>query len=154
MKSRNRIILVTLCIFASQSIFALKLHAEPRSGYEYITPETRAMQDDDFANPGLLTVEHGAELFNEKYEQSDKSCADCHGEKGEKLDVKEIARYPVYDSDSKEIVSLQKRISRCRSKISDRPLETDHPDLIVLETFVRNLARGEIVDVQMVKWKS
>lgn len=106
------------------------------------------MQDDDFANPGLLTVEYGAELFNQKHVKKNQSCADCHGDEGEKLNVKEIARYPLYDSESKQIVSLQKRISQCRSKIAVQPLVTDHPDLIALETFVRNRARGEKVNVQ------
>jgi sulfur-oxidizing protein SoxA len=125
-----------------------QLHAESQSGYEYITPETRVMQDDDFANPGLLTVERGEKLFNEKHEKSNQSCADCHGEEGEKLNTKEIARYPVFDSESKEIITLQKRISRCRSTITDQSLVTDHPDLIALETFVRNRALGEKVNVQ------
>ncbi len=39
--------------------------AEPRSGYEYIKQSTRDMQDDDFENPGMLTIERGRQLFNE-----------------------------------------------------------------------------------------
>lgn len=121
--------------------------AEPRSGYEYIKPETRIMQDDDFANPGLLAVDHGEELFNQKHE-SGKACADCHGMEGEKFNKKSLARYPMYKNRTKEIITLQKRISNCRSTITDNPLVTDHPELIALETFVRNRAKGEIVNVQ------
>ena len=123
-------------------------NAETLSGYEFIKPETQAMQDDDFANPGLLTVELGEELFNEVHGKNAKSCASCHGEKGEKLNVKNIARYPVYNSKTKEIITLQKRISNCRSTVTDDSLVTDHPDLIALETFVRNRAYGEKVNVQ------
>lgn len=123
-------------------------NAETLSGYEFIKPETQAMQDDDFANPGLLTVERGEELFNEVHEKNAKSCASCHGEEGEKLNVKNIARYPVYNIKTKEIVTLQKRISNCRSTVTDESLDTDHPDLIALETFVRNRAYGEKVNVQ------
>ncbi len=122
--------------------------AEPRSGYEFITSDTREMQDDDFANPGLLTVERGEELFNQKHVSNNKSCADCHGEGGEKFNTKEIARYPVYNSKTKEIITLQKRIKNCRSTISDKTQVTDHPDLVALETFVRNKAHGEIVNIQ------
>jgi sulfur-oxidizing protein SoxA len=140
-------------IFSFSVVFTVLLsvnsvHAESRSGYEYITPDTRSMQDDDFANPGLLSVERGEELFNQKHESSNKSCADCHGEKGGKLNRKEIARYPIYNSKTKEIISLQKRISNCRSTITDKPLMTDHKDLVALETFVRNRAFGEKVNVQ------
>ena len=123
-------------------------NAETLSGYEFIKPETQAMQDDDFANPGLLTVERGEELFNEVHEKNAKSCASCHGEEGEKLNVKNIAGYPVYNIKTKEIITLQKRISNCRSTVTDESLDTDHPDLIALETFVRNRAYGEKVNVQ------
>lgn len=126
----------------------LEVNAEPLSGYEYITSETRAMQDDDFANPGLLTVEYGQQLFNQTHEKNDQSCATCHGEQGEKLDIKKIASYPVYNSNSQEIITLQKRINQCRTNITDHLLATDDPELIALETFVRNKAKGEKVNVQ------
>lgn len=140
-------------IFAVTGLSALlfvinAVHAEPRSGYEFVTSDTRAMQDDDFSNPGLLAVDRGAELFTQRYAGSNKSCADCHAEEGEKLDVKAIARYPVYNSETKEIITLQKRINSCRSTIAESPLVTDHPDLIALEAFVRNRAHGEIVNVK------
>lgn len=122
--------------------------AEPISGYEFITSETRIMQDDDFANPGLLAVDRGEELFNHKYKSSGKNCAQCHGEEGEKLNIKNIARYPLYNTKTKEIVTLQKQIKKCRSSITDKALDTDHPELLALETFVRNRAIGEKVNVK------
>ncbi len=139
----KKFLLTCVCILITNSIYA-----EPRSGYEYITKETRTIQDDDFSNPGLLTVENGSELFNKENSESNRSCASCHGEKGEKLDTKKIASYPVVNRETKEIITLQKRISRCRTATKDKPLEVDHPDLIALETFVRNLAIGEKVDVK------
>ena len=122
--------------------------AEPRSGYEFIKPETRAMQDDDFANPGMLTVDRGKELFNQQIGKSGRSCASCHGEDGENLDPKALAHYPEYDGKTKEIITLQTRISNCRSGTAENRLPTNHPDLVALETFVRNLAFGEKVNVQ------
>jgi sulfur-oxidizing protein SoxA len=124
--------------------------SEAKSGYEYIKPESRTMQDDDFENPGMLAVEKGRILFNRKQAGAGKSCAECHGEDGENLNTKNIARYPVYSEDSAEIVTLQKRISRCRDNTTDsKPLPADHPDLVDLETFVRNRASGEAVNVQV-----
>jgi sulfur-oxidizing protein SoxA len=144
MITRKILFAVLVLLLAS----AGNVYAETRSGYEYIKPATRAMQDDDFENPGLLTVERGQELFKQKQAQSGKSCASCHGEAGETLNTRAIARYPVYNDDSKEIITLQKRISTCRSGITDLPLATDHPDLLALETFARNRAKGETVNVQ------
>ena len=122
--------------------------AEPKSGYEYIKPDTRAMQDDDFENPGYLFVERGQELFNEVYEKSGKSCASCHGEAGETLNKAKIASYPVYREKSGKILTLQRRINNCRKRFAGERLETDHPDLLALETFVRNRAFGEKVNVK------
>ncbi|MBT8118660.1 MAG: sulfur oxidation c-type cytochrome SoxA [Gammaproteobacteria bacterium] len=142
MKLDNKIILIALL-----ALLTTKLYAEPVSGYEYIKPETRTMQDDDFSNPGLLAVDRGQELFNKKYE-TDKTCSDCHGKEGEMFNKKRLARYPMYRNRSNEIITLQKRIRNCQATITENPLQTDHPDLISLETFVRNRAHGEIVNIQ------
>jgi len=123
--------------------------SEPRSGIEFITDETRAMQEDEFANPGYFTVDRGLELFRQKHTKSGKSCVDCHGEEGENFNTSNIARYPLVDAESHKIITLQKRIKNCRSTISDKPVATDHPELVALETFVRHLAQGELVNVQL-----
>jgi sulfur-oxidizing protein SoxA len=43
-------------------------------------PRTRAMQDDDTANPAMLAVLDGEALWNRKIGPENKSCADCHGD--------------------------------------------------------------------------
>jgi sulfur-oxidizing protein SoxA len=119
-----------------------------KSGYEFIKAETRAMQDDDMQNPGFIAVEEGRGLFN-RSPASGKSCASCHGEAGEKLAVKNLARYPLYDKAQGGIVRLQDKIKTCREKQSGEPvLPSNHHELIALETFVRHLAFGEPVNVQ------
>ena len=140
--SNYKLYITLLLVLLTSDIFA-----EPVSGYVYIKPETQLMQDDDFSNPGLLAVDRGEELFNKKYEKG-KACADCHGADGNKFDKKRLARYPMYKNRTEEIITLQKRIKNCQSTITDTPLKTDHPDLIALETFVRNRAHGEKVNVQ------
>ena len=125
------------------------LAGEAKSGYEYIKPATRVMQDDAFGNPGLFAVERGQSLFNSRQKGAAKACAECHGKDGARLNVKNIARYPVYGKDRAEIVTLQKKISRCRTdNTGSKALPTDHPDLVALETFVRNRAIGQAVNVQ------
>lgn len=121
---------------------------EVKSGYEYIKPATRAMQDDEFENPGMFAVERGQALFNENQAGAAKACAECHGMDGVELNTRSIARYPVYDAAEDEIITLQKRISHCRDTIGSTSLQANHPDLVALETFVRNRAYGETVNVQ------
>ena len=53
---------------------------ERRSGYADIGPDTRAMQDDDTANPGMLSVLDGEALWKQKAGTENKACADCHGD--------------------------------------------------------------------------
>ena len=137
-----------VCAIASAAYIHSAGAFEAKSGYDYIKPDTRAMQDDDFENPGMLAVERGAELFSQKQPGAGKACSECHGKDGEKLDTKSLARYPVYDTNTKEIITLQERIRNCRKNTGSEPLPANHSELITLETFVRNRAFGEAVNVQ------
>ena len=70
--------------------------AERRSGYEFMSRETRAMQDDDTANPGMLWVLDGEALWSRKAGAAGRACADCHGEPDSMKGV--AARYPAFDA--------------------------------------------------------
>jgi L-cysteine S-thiosulfotransferase len=119
---------------------------EPRSGYDFIKPATREMQDDDFLNPGMLTVDEGRRLFNRKPDGGGQACADCHGADGGKLDTGNIARYPRLRDG--RLVMLQQQIGVCLTRSTGKLFPDDHPDRVALETFVRNRARGVPVNVR------
>ncbi len=122
---------------------------QPISGYDYLTPEMQAIQDDAFGNPGMLAVEVGAELF-EASAANGKSCAACHGAGGAQLDVQRIAGYPVYSTELKQPVTLRGQIIACHNKrLGGPPLDYTDEAALQLETFVRHLARGETVDVDV-----
>ncbi len=119
---------------------------EPQSGYELLSEELKQMQDDEFANPGMMTVDRGRELFQQPG-YNGKSCASCHGAEGEKLDPRRIAAYPIYDPE-RGPVTLQSQINYCYAERQEEfPMLYDADELIALETFVRHLARGEKVNV-------
>ncbi|SEA88569.1 sulfur-oxidizing protein SoxA [Thiothrix caldifontis] len=142
-------LLVSGFLLASAGNVLAEAPKPAKSGYEFVKEETRAMQDDEVENTGFIAVEQGRELFNES-PASGKSCASCHGEMGEKLDVKNLARYPIYDKALGGIVRLDDRINICREKQSgETPLPAYSAELIALETFVRHLAVGEPVNVQI-----
>jgi len=140
---RNLALIVSILLFSSSTY-----GEEILSGYHYLKPETRILQDDDFENPGLFAAENGEFLFNETQASTGKSCVDCHDASGEKLNTRAIARYPVVNPRTKDVISLQTQISRCRTRINPEPLPVNHADLLALETFVRHLAKGEKVNVQ------
>ena len=122
---------------------------EPKSGYYWLAKETREMQDDEFANPGYFTVDRGREIFRAIGENG-KSCASCHGDDGESLDPKSIAMYPKFDRPTQKPITLQGRIPACSQEhLANAPMKYDGKTAIALETFVRNLAKGELVNVRM-----
>ena len=132
------------------ALFTFSLQArELKSGYEYLTQATRDMQDDEFANPGMTAVEEGRKWFHFKG-VNEKTCASCHGENGSKLNLKKIASYPIYNKEYDKPFTLQEQINYCGEEHLDNvPYVYDCPDLVELEVFVRYLARGEKVNVDV-----
>lgn len=49
------------------------------SGWTFRTDETRALEMDDFDNPGMIFVDQGLDLWNAVDGSEGKSCASCHG---------------------------------------------------------------------------
>jgi L-cysteine S-thiosulfotransferase len=116
--------------------------AERRSGYTFMGPETKAMQDDDTANPGMLGALDGEALWNREAGVAGKSCADCHGDA--RSSMKGVAaRYPAYDKPLARPVNLEQRVNLCRARHQQAdPLPYEKHDLLALTTFVAEQSRG------------
>ena len=115
---------------------------ERRSGYAFMRAETRAMQDDDSANPGMLWVLDGDRLWNAKAGAAARACADCHGDA--RMSMRGVAaRYPAYDAARARPVNLQQRINLCRSEHQQaQPLASESRDLLALAAYVGRQSRG------------
>src|SRR5438270_8552408 len=86
-----------------------------RSGYDFASPEIRAMQDDETANPGMLWVLQGESLWARKAGAAARSCQDCHG--NAEASMKGVAaRYPAFDPVLARPLDLEQRINRCRTE--------------------------------------
>jgi sulfur-oxidizing protein SoxA len=143
----NALVPILAVLLAAMPGLQPPLAGEAVSGYDYLQPDMQAMQDDLFANPGMLVVEQGETLFSTPG-RNGKSCADCHGEDGARLDARRIARYPVYSEELKHAVTLHGQIQRCwKERLGNPPIGYRDEELLPLETFVRYLARGEPVTV-------
>jgi len=144
-----RLALRTVLMLATALLAGAAAALEPVSGYAFLTPETQAMQGDEFENPGMVTVDKGEALFREHREHEEYSCASCHGDNGEKLDLEKVASYPRYDRNLGGLVTLQDQIGQCWETNLDRfPLMYDAAELVALETYVRNKAIGERINIQ------
>jgi sulfur-oxidizing protein SoxA len=116
--------------------------AERRSGYDFMSRETRAMQDDDTANPGLLWVLEGEALWKRKVGSAGRACADCHGEA--LVRMKGVAaRYPAFDTARARPINLEQRINLCRTdQQAAPPLAYESRELLALTAYVARQSRG------------
>jgi L-cysteine S-thiosulfotransferase len=114
---------------------------ERRSGFDFMSRETQAMQRDDTANPGMLWVREGETLWNRRPSPG-RSCADCHGDAGTSMRGV-AARYPAYAEEAGRPITLEERINRCRmTRQNQTPLRWESPDLLALTAYVAHQSRG------------
>ena len=113
-----------------------------RSGYTFMGPDTRAMQDDDTSNPGMLFVLDGEALWSTKAGSAEKACADCHGDA--RSSMKGVAvRYPALDKVLARPITLDQRINLCRANHQQATaLPYESRDLLALSAFVAHQSRG------------
>jgi L-cysteine S-thiosulfotransferase len=120
--------------------------AERRSSYELMSAETKAMQDEDSANPGMLWVLDGEALWNRRAGEADRSCADCHDAAPQSMRGV-AARYPAFDGKRGTAVDLQGRINLCRTEQQKAPpLAFERQELLALTTYVGRQSRGLPID--------
>jgi L-cysteine S-thiosulfotransferase len=143
-----RAVLLVLVVAAAAAAGAEIAPEDRRSGYDFASPDTRAMQDDDSANPGILGVLQGEALWTAKAGAAGQSCAGCHGDA--RLSMKGVAaRYPAFDPALGRPVDLEQRINRCRTEHQGAaPLAWESADLLALTAFVAHQSRGLPIAVQ------
>jgi sulfur-oxidizing protein SoxA len=88
---------------------------EKRSGFEFMSPQTQAMQSDETSNPGMLWVADGERMWGEPQGAAGKSCASCHDDATKSMRGV-AARYPAFDEETKRPIDLMGRIKHCREK--------------------------------------
>ena len=114
-----------------------------RSGYQDMGPALQKMQDDDTANPGMLFVQLGQQLWAKPAGAANKACADCHGGAG--TSMKGVAaRYPAIPKDADRPVTLEGRINLCRTdnQKAER-LPAENRELLALAAYVARQSHGQ-----------
>lgn len=120
---------------------------ERRSGYDDASPDTRAMQDDDAANPAFLWVTQGQSLWSEPEGTAGKSCASCHGDVASMHGV--ATHYPAFDAKRDWPVTLEQRINFCRTeRMGAAALAWDDDRLLSLTALVGLQSRGMTLAVE------
>jgi sulfur-oxidizing protein SoxA len=111
-----------------------------RSGYEFMSRETQAMQDDEATGPAALWLLDGEAQWN-------SSCAGCHGE----ASMKGVAaRYPALHRG--RLLNLEQRINACRVEQQKAPpYAYESRDLLALSAYVGRQSRGMPIAVQKIE---
>ncbi len=121
--------------------FALGAQAQERAvpldqlkpGSAFLGEDLRALQADEFANPGMLWVERGEKLWREPAGKKSLACASCHKE----VNMRWVAaRYP--------------RIDRCRAeRMGAEPLRYESDELLALTAYLARQSRGVPIAVSI-----
>lgn len=118
--------------------------AERRSGYEFMSRETRAMQDDEATGPALFWLLDGEALWSRKDGRAGASCASCHSG-GSMRGV--AARYPRVTSG--RLVNLEQQINVCRTERQKAaPWAYESRELLALAVFVGRQSRGMPIEIK------
>jgi len=154
----KQITLLSAAIAVGASVFANTADAtdwgqyqvgDVRSGYTYMTDESRAMQVDNFQNPGMLWVEQGTELWGTVNGKAGKSCASCHGDSGESMKGV-AATYPKYDQELGKVQTVEHQINYClENRMEAKPYKWESSEMLSMTTFVNTQSLGMPVNVKI-----
>ncbi|PHS78591.1 MAG: sulfur oxidation c-type cytochrome SoxA [Rhodospirillaceae bacterium] len=122
---------------------------EKSSGYVYAEPETRAMQADDFENPGILWVDEGETLWSEVDGEAGKSCQSCHADPSESMKQAGVS-YPKFNKTLGKMQNLEQKINQCREEnMKAKPFKYESSQLLGMTAYVRNQSHGMKVNVKI-----
>jgi sulfur-oxidizing protein SoxA len=142
----GRAIVCSLFALHCLSRGAFAAHAERpevlKSGIEFASSDVRSMQQDDFANPGMLWVTRGEASWRTRAGEANKACSDCHGDAARSMKGV-AARHPAIDPASARLVNIEGRINLCRTRHQRAaPLAYESDDLLALAAYVAHQSRG------------
>lgn len=135
--------LLLAVVGATATSAGLPVLKERKSGTEYMSPATQAMQRDDTQNPAMLWVANGEVLWRTvPVGGNGKSCATCHTEA--KTTMRGAAtRFPRFSKSSGKVITLSDQINQCRTgALQAAPLKPESADLLALETYIALQSRG------------
>ncbi len=96
----------------------------------------------------VATVEQGRALFMERRGQMNLSCAQCHDDHdGQSLGGATIPQghptgYPLYRLEWQDLGSVERRLRNCMVGVRSEPYAYGSPEMVALETFLRDRAAG------------
>ena len=119
---------------------------EVMSGWLFRGTETRAMQADDFDNPGMIFVEQAQDSWMIAEGTEGKSCSSCHNDMDSMAGVK--ATYPKWNEEAGEVRTLQMQMNNCRTeRMGAEAWGYDKTPAINMEAALSAVSRGLPINV-------
>jgi sulfur-oxidizing protein SoxA len=145
----TRLLGVLALISAAAAFGQAAVRPDPlQPGTAFQSADVRALQADDFANPGMLWVARGAEFWAARPAGGGKACAGCHGEPAAMRGV--ATRYPRHDPELRRVTDLSGRIDACnRRHQGGEGYPPESQALLSLAALVSHQSRGMPVAVDV-----
>jgi sulfur-oxidizing protein SoxA len=146
--SRAAAVIAAIVVASTTALTAGIPLDQRRPDSDFISADTRAMQNDDTANPAMLAVLDGETLWTTKAGVSSKSCADCHGDATKSMKGV-AARYPAFAAELGRPVDLEQQINL--SRVTDQkaePLAFESKELLALTAYIARQSHGMPVAVK------
>ena len=126
------------------------------SGWRFRSPETQALQMDDFENPAMPVVDIGEELWNTVDGEAGKSCASCHEDASESMKGVR-AGYPKWSAKRGKPHTLETQVNECRTeRMEAKPWKWEAGEMLATTAYIGLQSRGVPVKVQtdgpMAEW--
>jgi sulfur-oxidizing protein SoxA len=136
-----------VAVYFSLHVSAASAQSVAISGYEFMEPSTRELQDDDFLNPGIFLLDEGTALWGRPLGFGSETCQSCHTDIA--ADMAGVAsRYPTYDADLGRVVSLEMKINaEIVGRLRGKPLEYESEDLLALTALIGYQSRGMPMEI-------
>jgi sulfur-oxidizing protein SoxA len=111
-----------------------------KSGSAFLGQDLRSLQNDEFANPGMLWVERGETMWRDPAGKKNQSCAGCHT----RSSMRGVAaRYPKIDPASGKLLNLEERINACRvDHQGAEPFRHESQELLSITAYIARQSRG------------
>ncbi|MCH2168093.1 MAG: sulfur oxidation c-type cytochrome SoxA [Oceanicola sp.] len=114
------------------------------SGWTFRTPETQALQLDDFDNPAFVFVDQALELYETADGTAGKSCMDCHANVADFAGLK-TSLPRVEDG---ELVTMTNLVNECRTeRMGAEPWKYSGGQMSAMTALLAHQSRGMPMDV-------
>ncbi len=120
--------------------------SEQYSGWHFRGTETRAMEADDFDNPGMLGAEAGLETWNTVDGSEGKACASCHEDPESMRGLR--TQMPKFNEAKGTMYTMEMYINDCRTeRMGAEAWSWNSGDMVNMTALISSVSRGMPMNV-------